>query len=197
MFAFSHRLSLLTLLVALSLSGLACNGEEPVVTEEEFQLTTHEAFFETLRSLCDQEFYGETTYPEDPDHEMVGAELYMHVAVCEENEIRIPFHVDDNTSRTWVLTLQDGDLLLKHDHRHEDGTPEDLTNYGGFADHRGDAFRQFFPADDETAEMLPEASTNVWMMEVDLEEMTFVYYLERHDEPRYRAEFVLADDMIY
>ena len=36
---------------------------------------------------------------------------------------------------------------------------------------------------------LSAASTNVWMMEVNLDSMTFIYYLERHGNPRYRAEF--------
>jgi hypothetical protein len=174
----------------------ACSEEDAVDMDMELELSTHEAFFETIRSLCGQEFYGETTWPDDPEHEMVGAELYMHVAECRESEIRIPFHVDENTSRTWILTLEEDGLLLKHDHRYPDGTPEEITHYGGYADHRGDAYRQHFPADDETAEMLPEAATNVWMMEVDLDNMAFIYYLERHDRPRYRAEFQLQEDLL-
>ena len=186
MFTFPSRF--LALFIFL-LPVIACNTEEQIEPVTDFELTSQEAFFETIRTLCDQEFQGETTYPEDPDHELADASLYMHVATCREDEIRIPFHVDENTSRTWVLTMDEEGLLLKHDHRHDDGTPEDITNYGGYANHEGDAFRQYFPADEQTADMLPEASTNVWMMEVDLEEQTFTYYLERDGEPRYRAEF--------
>lgn len=147
------------------------------------------AFFDNLSALCGNTYQGDSVYPDDPDHELFGAELLMNVAECSENEIRIPFQVNDDKSRTWVITYTDDELLLKHDHRYPDGTPHDLTNYGGFAHDEGTGSAQYFEADAETAEMLPEASTNVWMMEINEEEGTFVYYLERHDEPRYRAEF--------
>lgn len=146
-------------------------------------------FFNTMSALCGQTFTGGIDYPDDPDHEMAGFEYTMIVESCSENEIRIPFHVGENRSRTWVLTLDGDRLLFKHDHRHEDGSPEDLTMYGGYANDDGDAFRQYFPADDQTAEMLPEASTNVWMMHIDTINNRFVYYLERHNEPRFRAVF--------
>lgn len=190
------RFPFLILTFSLFLFISACNGEEEVepAPEAEVELTSEEAFFETMRTFCGEEFYGETTYIDDPDDEMADAELRIHLAECDENEIRIPFHVDDDASRTWILTMDDEGLLFKHDHRHEDGTPEDITNYGGYADHRGDAYHQYFPADEETAEMLPEAETNVWMIEVDLEEMKLIYDLQRHNEPRYRAEFVLQEE---
>lgn len=46
---------------------------------------------------------------------------------------------------------------------------------------------QYFPADEATAEMLPEAATNEWRMELDPENGVFVYALERHGKPRFRA----------
>jgi hypothetical protein len=66
-----------------------------------------------------------------------------------------------------------------------------LTGYGGYADERGTSTQQFFPADDHTAEILPEAATNVWMMELTEDTGQFIYYLERHAEPRFRAELTL------
>lgn len=187
---FSYILILLFLLPVLWLTA-SCSKEKE---ENGFHNTllkysNQEIFYQTLKTLCGQEFYGKTTYPDDPDHEMVGADLYMRIASCTDKEIRMPFMVNDDRSRTWVITWGEEGLLLKHDHRYEDGTPEEITQYGGFADHRGTSFRQFFPADDETREMLPEAATNVWMMEIDLKNQAFIYYLERHDKPRYRAEF--------
>jgi hypothetical protein len=92
-----------------------------------------------------------------------------------------------------VLELRDEGLHLYHDHLGDVRTMEDLGDgdyhgYGGYADDRGSGIRQYFPADDVTAEMIPAAATNVWMMELDLENDRFIYYLERHDQPRFRAE---------
>jgi hypothetical protein len=77
---------------------------------------------------------------------------------------------------------------LVHDHRHADGTPDEITMYGGWAAPEGTAQRQRFPADSDTRKLIPEAATNVWMVEIDKEKQQLVYYLERHNEP-YRAVF--------
>jgi hypothetical protein len=85
--------------------------------------------------------------------------------------------------------LRDGRLLLKHDHRHADGTPDAQTNYGGWATSDGSPGRQHFAADEETAKLIPEAATNVWTIEFDPAGEQFVYSLERHAAPRYKAVF--------
>ena len=79
----------------------------------------------------------------------------MSVETCGEKEIRIPFRVGEDRSRTWVLTLTDGGLLFRHDHRHADGTPDKVTMYGGLAAPDGTPLRQSFPADAETARLIP------------------------------------------
>lgn len=164
-------------------------SEEPVMQT----LSPQDAFFETVSALCGQSFIGEGTYPTDqPDHELIDVELRLIVESCTDDEIRMPLHAGDDRSRTWVITKTEDGLLLKHDHRYPDGTPHDLTNYGGYANDEGSAFRQYFEADQETAEMLPEASTNVWMMDVSISDQVLTYYLERHDEPRFRAEIDLS-----
>jgi hypothetical protein len=105
--------------------------------------------------------------------------------------IRIPFHVGEDKSRTWILTLTDAGLLFKHDHRHADGTPDKITMYGGLAAPSGTQYTQSFPADAETAKLIPEAATNVWTLQINPEKQQFMYYLERHKEPRYKALFNL------
>ncbi|MBA3563984.1 MAG: hypothetical protein H0W33_08245 [Gammaproteobacteria bacterium] len=151
-----------------------------------------EAFFANLHELCGQSFAGATEFPEDPDDPMVGKKLIMSVQSCSEDEIRIPFRVGEDTSRTWLLTLADGRLLFKHDHRHPDGTPDEITMYGGRATADGTPDRQSFPADADTVELIPEAATNVWTLEIDSDSRQFTYYLERHDKPRYKAVFDLS-----
>lgn len=172
----------------------AANAQQVAQTQAQLELL-HEKltpqqldFFETLAGMCSQRLQGASVYPDDPNDAMYGKLLVMTVLKCSDTEIRIPFHVGEDHSRTWVITKTESGLLLKHDHRYPDGTPHSLTNYGGVANDAGTQYRQYFEADQETAEMLPEASTNVWMLEMSPEEGRFTYYLERHGKPRFRAE---------
>jgi hypothetical protein len=150
------------------------------------------AFFQNVRKLCGQKFEGATEFPADKDHPLAGKRLVVTVDSCGGNEVRIPFHVGEDRSRTWILRLDEAGLLLKHDHRHADGTPDAVTMYGGRAAPGGTAHRQQFPADAETKKLIPEAATNVWTLEVNEGKREIVYHLERHGKPRYRAVFKLT-----
>ena len=164
------------------------------VTSASFALSeadSQKVFFANLKKLCGQQLAGETKFPQDPQHPLVGKKLLMSVASCTESELRIPFQVGEDKSRTWILTLTDKGLLFKHDHRHEDGTPDKITMYGGWAAGDGTAHAQRFPADAETAKLIPEAVTNVWKLEINPETRQFTYSLERHGKPRYEAVFNL------
>ena len=152
---------------------------------------TQRAFFENLKKMCGQRFEGETQFPQNADHPLAGKRLIMSVEPCGEGELRIPFHVGEDKSRTWILTLTEKGLLFKHDHRHADGTPDKITMYGGWAAPGGTPYLQRFHADDETAKLIPEATTNVWTLQIIPEKQQFTYYLERHEELRYRASFNL------
>ena len=145
-------------------------------------------FFANLQKLCGQKFVGETEFPKDEDHPLAGKKLVISIAQCSENEVRIPLAAGEDKSRTWILTFKDNRLLLKHDHRHEDGTPDKVTMYGGWAG-EGTATRQRFAADADTAKLIPEAATNVWTIEFNSASGLFTYALERHGQPRYKAVF--------
>lgn len=156
-------------------------------------LKAQKAFFKNVKKLCGRKFEGATDFPAgDPSHPLMGKRLVMHVETCGEREIRIPFRVGADRSRTWVLTMTSAGLLFKHDHRHADGTPDRVTNYGGLASGDGTAREQRFAADAFTAALIPEAKTNVWTMRIDEGQKRFTYYLERDGAPRYRAYFDLA-----
>ena len=149
-------------------------------------------FFQNLKTLCGQRFEGATEFPDEPDHPLGGGKkLTITFEKCSENEIRIPLQAGEDKSRTWIVTLSGNRLLLKHDHRHADGTPDKVTMYGGWATAEGDALRQRFSADEETAKLIPEAATNVWTIEMDAARERLTYSLERHGEPRYKAVFKL------
>ncbi len=155
------------------------------------QISTQTEFFRNMKQLCGQSFEGATQFPQDQDHPMVGKRLVIRIESCNDNEIRIPFLVGEDRSRTWILKLDEKGLLVKHDHRHADGTPDAVTMDGGWATEKGTAHRQRFPADAETRKLIPDAATNEWVIEIDQDKQELVYYLERHKAPRYRAVFKL------
>jgi hypothetical protein len=151
------------------------------------------AFWTSIRAHCGRAYEGRVALSSGSagDTAMAGKRLVMHVRECGANEIRIPFHVGDDRSRTWVLTRTASGIRLKHDHRHEDGTPDAITQYGGDTREPGAATSQRFPADAHTVSLNPVYGTNVWTMEI--EPATFVYELIRvGTDRRFRVEFDLT-----
>ena len=151
------------------------------------QTESQEAFFEQFSSLCGVRFVGQSVYPEDPGDAWRDKELVAHVETCTEDEIRIPFIVGDDRSRTWILRRVEGGIELKHDHRHADGTPDEVTMYGGTTKTDGSHLSQSFPADSYTAKLIPDASTNEWFLSFSEDGAELTYYLERHGKPRFKA----------
>ncbi|WP_114748907.1 hypothetical protein [Pleomorphovibrio marinus] len=146
-----------------------------------------QGFFDQLSLLCGQSFPGYIAFPEGSD-----AQLRMEIQSCNDTEIRIPFQIDENKSRTWVIQISEKGLLLKHDHRKEDGSLDERTDYGGWAHDAGSVEQQFFLADAYTGKLIPEGISNQWYMQVNKEKKEFVYYLERETGPRFKAVFDLS-----
>jgi len=138
--------------------------------------TPAQQFWNTLQSHCGKAYEGALELPLE-DEAFGGKRLTMHVISCSESEIKIPFNVGDDRSRTWILTYQDDRITLKHDHRHEDGTEDDINFYGGTSSNSGKADIQFFPADPHTQKLIPAAATNVWWITIN--ESEFTYNLKR------------------
>lgn len=134
------------------------------------------SFWNTLKSHCGKAYAGTLEIPEE-DEAFGGKRLVMHVRSCSDNEIKIPFYVGDDKSRTWILTMTDGIIALKHDHRYEDGTMDNVNFYGGTASNQGKVGIQTFPADVHTQILIPGAATNVWW--ITLDETSFTYNLRR------------------
>jgi len=153
-------------------------------------------FFASLSALCGKAFEGRIVSPPvAADASFAGKRLAMHVRECPADTIRIPFHVGDDRSRTWVVTRTAGGYRLKHDHRHADGSEDKVTQYGGDTAAPGSAARQEFPADGFTkALLLREGNAagvaNVWAIEVHPERM-FAYELRRPGR-FFRVEFDLT-----
>jgi hypothetical protein len=158
--------------------------------------TAANAFFARLSSLCGRAFEGQIASPPvEADAAFAGKRLVMHVRECSRDTIRVPFHVGANRSRTWVITRTAAGLRLKHDHRHEDGSEDRLTQYGGDTVGAGTAARQEFPADPFSQalfvrEKIPQSAVNVWAMEVEPARL-FAYELRRPNR-FFRVEFDLG-----
>ena len=179
-------ISLVPAALAALLAGCATAPADPPSVQEQF--------FERLSALCGRAFEGRVASPPvEADRAFAGARLVMHVRDCGANEIRIPFHVGDDRSRTWVVTRTGAGLRLKHDHRHEDGSEDELTQYGGDTAGPGTAERQEFPADRFSRDMfvrggIPQSAANVWAIEVHPQR--FAYELRRPGR-FFRVEFDL------
>jgi hypothetical protein len=152
-------------------------------------------FLARYGEYCGRSFPGHSVLVDlGDDHPLEGATLRMILESCTDREVRIAFHVDDDRSRTWILTLTDRGLHLAHDHRYEDGTEHPANFYGGFADGRGSPTRQFFPADDRTIADRPARDINVWSKEFDVDRRRYYYRLYLRGDLSYEAEFDLTDD---
>ncbi len=193
----SAYLLTLTMLLVISACGPRQQAGEQA-TEPLMGLLTCEqqqSFFNNLASLCGQSFEGKQIYR---SHHASGWEDYdmaMHVRTCETDRILIPFHVGEDHSRTWMFLAEDGALRLRHDHRYPDGTPEEESLYGGYADRSGSAFAQHFHADEYTAQLIEGGEGNVWTIKIDEAFTTFTYRLERDGEKRMRVDFDLTNPL--
>ena len=155
-----------------------------------------DVFFARLAALCGKAFEGRIASPAvEADRDFAGKRLVMHVRDCSKDEIRIPFHVGEDRSRTWIVTRTGSGLRLKHDHRHEDGSEDVLSQYGGDTVSAGTPERQEFPADTYSKELFVRENRavsvpNVWAMEVRPAD-GFAYELRRPGR-FFRVEFDLG-----
>ena len=180
--------------LAVALAGCA-SAPAPEAT-----VAPADVFLASIASHCGKSYAGKIVAnepkPATPDA-FEGKSLVMHVRGCAEpvQRIEIPFHVGDDHSRTWILVRTDAGLQLKHDHRHEDGTPDASTMYGGDTVDAGSAARQAFPVDAESIAMfkregLNASVENTWAMEIH--PTMFAYELSRPNGRRFRVEFDLT-----
>ncbi|HRN91603.1 MAG TPA: hypothetical protein PLE75_00095 [Ferruginibacter sp.] len=136
-----------------------------------------DSFFNQLKVHCGRSYEGRIISGGRDGDGFTGERLVMQVLSCKENTVKIPFYVGNNRSRTWVFTRNNHRISLKHIHRHEDGSNDAITLYGGTASNSGTSSLQFFPADAYTCNLLPAACTNVWWVTVS--DTSFTYNLRR------------------
>ena len=151
---------------------LVCLNSSVLIAQKNPQLE----FWNTLSLHCGKSYEGKLiTTPEPKDFK--DKLLTIHFFQCTDSVIRVPLVVGDNRSRTWVFTLLEEGIQLKHDHRHEDGSEDKVTQYGGATSNTGFDNLQYFPADQETANLIPYAAGNIWWVTVN--DSTLTYNLRR------------------
>lgn len=154
------------------------------------------AFMANLNALCGQRFVGRVVTTDAADADFASQRLLMHVRDCTAEEVRIPFWVGEDRSRTWVISRnEEGGLTLKHDHRDSQGNPDGLHWYGGDTTIMGTNNRQEFPVDDFSVELFNAgnaavSTTNVWAVEI-YPGRTYAYELRRANR-HFRVEFDLT-----
>jgi len=162
------------------------------------------AFWDALASHCGNAYEGALVSEDARDADMAGNAMIAHWAQCSDNRIAVAFHIFDgdahgswNRSRTWILTRNAGAITLKHDHRHADGTEDELSQYGGDSLTDGSAERQAFPADAYSVALFTRtgrsvSNANVWAL--GLTETTFTYELARPNR-LFRVAFDLTEPL--
>jgi len=178
----------------------ACNvggdkkAEKAKVQDNEISIENENssAFYKNLQLLCGKSFSGREVFVKEGRESWADKPFTMHVTLCDDEQIHIPFHVGENTSRTWMFLNEGGKLRFRHDHRHPDGTPEDLTLYGGYATQSGTPFHQEFPADEYTIDVHPRSEGAVWIVSLSTDMTCFCYQLFHHGELLFQAEFDLT-----
>ncbi len=202
----------LTLSPILAIASLTACSEEIKVAPPSFG--PQDVFWEALSSHCGKAYAGKLVSEDPADADFASADMRMHVSECSDTRIAIPFHVELggkwDRSRTWLITRNDaGGLRLKHDHRHEDGSSDAVTMYGGDTAEAGVENIQNFPVDAESISLferedLPASVTNVWSVEVtsaDTDGGTFAYQLRRTvdggapEDRFFRVEFDLSEEV--
>ena len=143
-------------------------------------------FWANLEEHCGRAYAGEAGIIREGDARRdslyAGYDMVAHFRQCLAGELRIPGHIGDDRSRTWILTPDNGRLDLRHDHRQEDGTDDETTMYGAATEDPGTPLRQEFTRDGD----------GYWVLEMVPEEDRFSYGNHDGEEWLVRFDFDLS-----
>lgn len=158
----------------------------------------HDLFWAAMQQQCGKAYPGRLVYEPPGDDMLTGTEeLIVHWRECHDTLMRVPFHVekeDDGSwdrSRTWVYMRHAGSLELRHDHRHEDGTPDERNWYGASTISAGAGNWQEFILPDRTAD---DGARLGWRIEIVPGER-YTYGTIRGDEYSWRVDFDLTREV--
>jgi hypothetical protein len=154
----------------------------------------HDGFWSALRSHCGRAYGGRLVLEPPGDEMLTGTEqLIVHFRECGADTLRLPFHIEKEAtgtwdrSRTWMFMRTPDGLELRHDHRREDGSPDDVTMYGGHTRDSGTPYRQEFILAERRA---ADGSRLGWRVEVE-PGVRYTYGTIRGGEWTWRVDFDL------
>jgi hypothetical protein len=154
-----------------------------------------EAFWANLAAHCGNAYRGRLVLEPPGDDMLTGTEeLIVHFRGCGADTLRLPFHIEKeeaqtwDRSRTWVYIRHADGLELRHDHRHEDGTPDETTWYGGRTEAPGSPGEQEFVFAERRA---PDGSVLGWRIQIVPGER-YTYGTFRGDDYTWRVDFDLS-----
>jgi len=176
-------------IASLPITATLMAAEAPLVS-----IKTQDDFFNSISKHCGKSYEGKVTVDNAAGGSFANKKLVMHVRKCTDSQLQVPFHVGDDSSRTWIITKTGSGLSLKHDHRHKDGSNDESTMYGGHTNDAGWAQMQSFPADQYSKELfveqgIPQSVGNTWQMYIYPEK--FTYRLIRQGR-EFRVDFDLT-----
>lgn len=154
----------------------------PATAQESGAEAAQSAFMQAFSPYCGKAFAARVVHDSQPSPAWQQP-LVVHIRDCEETVIRMPLHVGDDRSRTWVLTRHDTFIDFQHIHLHEDGSPDAVSPYGGQTVNAGSANQQSFPADEASKSLfkangLDVSVDNTWSLSFP-DAQTLSYRLSR------------------
>lgn len=165
-----------TVIVAITFAQAVPAGESTISTGPQ------QDFMQAFQPFCGKAYAARVVQDNlaSPDWQQA---LVVHIRDCEDGVIRMPLHVGEDRSRTWVLTQHEGFIDFQHIHLHEDGSPDAVSPYGGQTQDAGSASQQSFPVDEASKKLflandLDVSITNVWSLSFP-DAQTLVYQLSR------------------
>jgi hypothetical protein len=156
-----------------------------------------DAWWDRMAQHCGSAYPGGLTQAPDGDDMLRGDELLIvHFRECTDDELRLPFHIETepgewNRSRTWIFTRTAEGIHLDHDHRQPDGTPDEVTHYGGHTVDEGTGTRQVFIFTDYD-DYDPSGPHRGWRVDIEPNKR-YTYGTFRGDDWRWRVDFNLSE----
>lgn len=173
----------------------------PGAEREEAELipvAPRDQFWAAMQQQCGRAYPGRLVLEPPGDEMLTGTEqLIVHWRECSDSVMRVPFHIELETarswdrSRTWVYLRHVNGLELRHDHRHDDGTPHERNWYGAGTPEAGEAGWQEFILTERTA---ADGSRLGWRVEIVPGER-YTYGTIRGDEYSWRVDFDLSREI--
>lgn len=188
-----HVLQIAIAIVSFGACASPPPGGEPAAATAS---APQDSFWANLRLPCGNAYSGSLTLEPHGDEMLTGTEqLIVHFRECGADTLRLPFHIEKEStgswdrSRTWMYMRTADGLELRHDHRHEDGSPDDVTMYGGHTQEPGTAGRQEFILAERRA---ADGSPLGWRVEIE-PGVRYTYGTIRGGEWTWRVDFDLSE----